>query len=173
MPTKRVRKPIILVIEDYPDSREMLQHLLESLGYRVLTAANGDEALALVASNHMDLILTDLALPGMDGIAVVRRLRKLNDRLKQIPIIMLTAFDGEDYSHAALQAGCTDFLTKPVDVERLHAMIERLWSDGCHDQEDTKTGFSFANRKKGKGTAQSARLPPTGWSGIIQIADRE
>jgi CheY-like chemotaxis protein len=143
MPTKRVRKPIILVIEDYPDSREMLHLLLESLGYRVMTAANGDEALALVASNHMDLILTDLGLPGMDGIAVVRRLRKLNDRLKHIPIIMLTAFDGEDYSHTALQAGCTDFLTKPVDVERLHAMIERLLRDGCHDQEDTPNGVQF------------------------------
>lgn len=143
MPTKRVRKPIILVIEDYGDSREMLQLLLESLGYRVLQAANGDQALAIAASNHVDLILTDLGLPGMDGITVVRRMRKLNDRLKEVPIIMLTAFDGDEHNQAALRAGCTDFLVKPLNVDKLHTMIERLLSEGCNDQEDTPNGVQF------------------------------
>lgn len=143
MPTKRVRKPIILVIEDYGDSLEMLQLLLERLGYAVLPAANGDEALAIAASNQVDLILTDLGLPGMDGITVVRRMRKLNDRLKQVPIIMLTAFDGDEHSQAALSAGCTDFLVKPLDVDKLHTMVERLLREGCNDQEDTPNGVHF------------------------------
>lgn len=144
MPTKRVKKAIILVIEDYGDSREMLRLLLESLGYSVLPAANGDEALAVAASNHVDLILTDLGLPGMDGITVVRRLRRLSDRLKQVPIIMLSAFDGDEYSHAAYSAGCSEFLTKPIDVERLHGMMERLLSEVCNDQEDTPNGVQFS-----------------------------
>lgn len=143
MPTKRVKKAIILVIEDYGDSREMLGLLLESFGYGVLTAANGDEALAVAASNPVDLILTDFGLPGMDGLTVVRRLRKLNERLNQVPIIMLSAFDGDEYSHAARQAGCADFLTKPLDIETLQAMIERLLSEGCNDQEDTPNGVQF------------------------------
>lgn len=141
MPTKRLSNPIILVIEDNGDSLEMLQLLLESFGYSVLAAVNGDKALALATSNHVDLVVTDFGLPGMDGFTVVRRLRKLNDRLKQVPIIMLTAVEGDEHSDAALEAGCTDFLTKPLDVERLHAMIERLLIQGCDDQEDTPNGI--------------------------------
>lgn len=143
MRTNQVRKPTILVIEDYGDSREMLQLLLESMGYRVLPAANGNEALALAEGNHVDLVLTDFGLPGMDGIRLVRRLRKLNDRLKQVPIIMLSALDGDEHSNAALRAGCTDLLTKPVDVARLQVMIERLLSEGCDDEEDAPNGVQF------------------------------
>ena len=143
MPTESVKKPIILVIEDYRDTREMLQLLLESFGYRVLVAADGNEALAVAANNHVDLILTDFGLPDLDGIAVVQRLRTLNNRLKRIPIIMLTAHGGDEYSHAAVRAGCTDFLTKPVDLEKLYRLIEKLLKEECNDQEDTPNGVQF------------------------------
>lgn len=138
MPTQLATKAIILVIEDYGDSRDMLKLLLESLGFRVLAAANGDEALALAASNHLDLVLTDFGLPDMDGIRVVRRLRKLNDRLREVPIIMLTAFDGDQYYKAALAAGCTDFLIKPLDFETLQAMIKNVLHENRDDKEDTR-----------------------------------
>lgn len=143
MVTKRVRKPTVLVIEDYRDSREMMKLLLESLDYRVLGAADGDEALAIATRNQLDLIVTDLGLPGVDGLAVVRRLRRLNDTLSKIPIIILTAFDRAEYGKAALRAGCSDFLTKPVDVDRLHAMIEKLLREGCDDQEEIPNGVQF------------------------------
>jgi CheY-like chemotaxis protein len=144
MPSQRARRQVILVIEDYGDSREMLKLLLESLNYRVVTAANAQEALTLAARNDLDLILTDLGLPEMDGITVVRHLRKLHDRLRDVPIIMLTALDGEEYYDTALKAGCTEFLTKPLDFERLKAMIERLLRERRDDKEHTSNGVQFS-----------------------------
>ncbi len=138
MSTQAAREPVILVIEDYGDSREMLKLLLESLGYRVLAAANGHEALALAASNHLDLILTDFGLPDMDGLRVVRRLRKLNKRLRTVPIIMLTAVEGAEYYYPALRAECTDVLTKPADFERLQAKIGDLLRESRDCREDYK-----------------------------------
>lgn len=137
------RKPVILVIEDYGDSREMMKLLLEDLGYRVLSAANGHGALALAASNHLDLILTDFGLPDMDGIRVVRSLRKLNTRLRHVPIIMLTALEGDEYYYAALRAGCTAFLTKPTDFETLQTMIGDLLDEKCDETEDTPNDVQF------------------------------
>jgi CheY-like chemotaxis protein len=144
MPTQRSRKPVILVIEDYVDSREMLKLILESLGYSVLTAANGNQALAIAASNELDLILTDFELPDMDGIRIVRRLRKLNDRLKDVPIIMLTALNPDEYRYPALRAGCTDLLAKPADFETLQAMIEKLLRESRDDREDAPNGVHIS-----------------------------
>jgi CheY-like chemotaxis protein len=143
MPRQSGKKPIVLVIEDYRDSREMLKLILETLEYRVLTAANGQEALALAASNDLDLILTDFGLPDMDGLSVVRRLRKLNARLRHVPIIMLTALDRNEYYDDALSAGCTNFLTKPADFETLQAMIEKLLQESRDDREDAPNGVQF------------------------------
>jgi CheY-like chemotaxis protein len=123
------------VIEDHGDSRKMMKLLLEDLGYRVLAAANGHEALALAGNNHLDLILTDFGLPDMDGIRVVRSLRKLNIRLRHVPIIMLTALNGDESYYAALSAGCTAFLTKPTDFETLQAMIEKLLDENFDHTE--------------------------------------
>jgi CheY-like chemotaxis protein len=143
MPMRCARKPVILVIEDYGDSREMMKLLLEDLGYRVFAAANGHGALALAASNHLDLILTDFGLPDMDGIRVVRSLRKLNTRLRHVPIIMLTALEGDEYYYSSLRAGCTAFLTKPTDFETLQAMIENLLHENFEQTEDTPNHVQF------------------------------
>lgn len=116
--------PVILVVEDYADSRAMLKLLLEDLNHRVLTAANGKQALGIAANNRIDLILTDFGLPDMSGLGLVYRLRKLN-HLQNVPIIMLTAFDGDEYRRLASQAGCSGFLTKPTDFDALERMIER------------------------------------------------
>lgn len=142
MATKPRKKLIILVIEDYKESREMLRLLLETQDYQVLTAANGEEGVALATNNRVDLVLTDLGLPNMDGLSVVRRLRSLNARLRRTPIIMLTAFDGDEYYYSALRAGCTDFLTKPPDFEALQAMIERLLPRSG-DRENTSESLQF------------------------------
>src|SRR6266480_3903940 len=140
MSTQGAREPVILVIEDYGDSREMLKLLLESLGYRVLAAANGHEALALAASNHLDLILTDFGLPDMDGLRVIRRLRKLNERLRTVPIIMLTALESDAY-YPALRAECTDVLKKPADFETLQAKIGDLLRESRDCREDYKNAL--------------------------------
>jgi len=119
-------RPVILLVEDYPDSREMLALLLEGMDYSVLPAANGKEALNAVRNNDIDLVLTDFNLPDMTGPTVVRYIRKLNDRLAHIPIVMLTAFDGDEYRVLAAEAGCNAFLTKPPDFDLLKRTIDRL-----------------------------------------------
>ena len=119
-------RPIILLVEDYPDSRQMLALLLEGMGYRVLPAAIGREALSAARNNDIDLVLTDFNLPDMTGPTVVRYIRKLNDRLAHIPIVMLTAFDGDEYRVLAAEAGCNAFLTKPPDFDLLKRTIDRL-----------------------------------------------
>lgn len=118
----------------------MLKLVLETFNYEVLTAANGNDALSLAASNPVDVILTDLGLPDMDGIGVVRRLRKVSDRLRRVPIIMLTAFERDDCYQPALDAGCTEILTKPPDFDKLHSLIERLLKEGCDDRENARNG---------------------------------
>ncbi len=115
----------ILVIEDEPDSREMLKLLLENLDYRVITAKNGKEGFAIAAHEHVDLILTDLGLPDMSGVTVVRRLRQQNDHLRHIPILMLTALDSNEHYRSAIEAGCTAFLNKPIDFDKLQDLIYR------------------------------------------------
>ena len=119
-------QPTILIVEDFLDTRYMLQLLLESLSYDVLTAANGQTALAIAAKNHIDLILTDFNLPDITGAALIRRLRRMNEDLKRVPIVMLTALDADEYRYLAAQAGCNEFIVKPVDFDTLEGVIDRL-----------------------------------------------
>ena len=143
MTTQGSTRPLILVIEDYRDSRQMLKLVLETFGYEVVTAANGDEALSLAVGHPVDLILTDLGLPDMDGIGLVRRLRKIDDRFSRIPIIMQTAFERNECYQPAIDAGCTEVLAKPIDFDTLHTLIQKLLKDGCDDREDTSNGVEF------------------------------
>lgn len=117
-------QPTILVVEDYADSRAMLKLLLESQGYSVFTASDGREALTIAGRENIDLVLTDFGLPDINGVSLVRQLRRKNEHLNRIPIIMLTAFDAKEYQGSATQAGCTDFLIKPPDYDKLEKIIE-------------------------------------------------
>jgi len=100
----------------------MLALLLEGMNFRVLSAANGKEALTAAANNDIDLVLTDFSLPDMTGPSLVRHLR----RLAHIPVVMLTAFDGNEYRLLAEEAGCDAFLIKPPDFDYLKETIDRL-----------------------------------------------
>jgi DNA-binding response OmpR family regulator len=119
-------KPTILVVEDYVDTQEMLKLLLEDMGFNVLTATTGNEALAAAANNHIDLVLTDFNLPDTSGPTVVRRLRQLNARLNHVPTVVLTAFDGFEYRNLAAEAGCDAYVVKPPNYDTLLAIIDRL-----------------------------------------------
>jgi DNA-binding response OmpR family regulator len=124
MLSKRTRtQRCILVIEDYTDSREMLKLLLEGADYRVITAKDGKEALALAASENIDLILTDLGLPDMSGVTLVRALRRLNDQLSHVPIIVLTAFEGSEEHISPIHGWCTAYLKKPLDFDELEGLL--------------------------------------------------
>jgi len=117
---------MILVVEDYADTRQMLKLLLESQNYSVLAAANGEEAISAAANNQIDLILTDFSLPDMTGPNLVRRIRRLRNHSENMPIVMLTAYDGRQYRELAEQAGCNAFFVKPPDFEFLKRTLDRL-----------------------------------------------
>ena len=133
-------KPTILVVEDYVDTQQMLKFLLEGMGFRILTAETGNEAIAVAADNHIDLVLTDFSLPDMSGPAVIRRLQQLNGNWTHIPTVMLTAFDGYEYRNLAAEAGCDAFLVKPPNFDRLLAIIERLLRTSQAKRETLATG---------------------------------
>jgi CheY-like chemotaxis protein len=113
---------IILIVEDYEDSRRFLKLLLEMEGYQIIEAADGLEALNIVRKSFPDLILMDIAMPVMDGLTATREIRTIR-RGAQIPIIAITAY-GEQFYKKAINAGCNDLIEKPVDFETLETKIE-------------------------------------------------
>jgi len=119
-------QPTILVVEDYADSRHMLKLLLEDQNYAVLTAANGKVAMSIAAQIPIDLIVTDFNLPDITGATLIRRLRHMSEDLTRVPIIMLTALDADEYRDLAAEAGCNEFIVKPVDFDTLEVLLDRL-----------------------------------------------
>lgn len=115
----------ILLIEDNEMNRDMLSRRLTRKGYEVLTADDGARGLAAAASEKPDLILMDMSLPVVDGWEATRRL-KASKETQAIPVIALTAHAMPADLEKALQAGCEDYDTKPVELPRLLGKIERL-----------------------------------------------
>lgn len=108
----------ILLVEDNEMNRDMLSRRLSRKGYRVILAEDGQKGIALAVQEQPDLILMDLSLPVLDGWEAARLLKKTPET-KQIPIIALTAHAMAGDEERALEAGCDDFDTKPVDLNRL------------------------------------------------------
>jgi two-component system, cell cycle response regulator DivK len=115
----------VLLVEDTEDNRFMMRRLLEMAGYHVVEATNGEEAVRFAESEQPDLILMDLSLPVIDGLAATRAIRKLNG-LSKIPIIAVSAHDTSDFQSDALAAGCDSYITKPIDFSQLEQLIARL-----------------------------------------------
>jgi len=115
----------ILLVEDTEDNRFMMRRLLEMSGYAVIEATNGEEAVPLAESERPQLILMDLSLPVIDGLAATRAIRKL-DGFKETPIVAVSAHDTSDFQSEALAAGCNSYITKPIDFSELEALIARL-----------------------------------------------
>src|ERR1700752_3758100 len=112
----------LLVVDDELLNRDVLQRRLERVGYRVLANDSGPSALAIASAQHVDLVLLDVMMPGMDGIETLRRLRQ-SRAISELPVIMVTAKDGADEVVQALDAGANDYVTKPVDLAVAHARI--------------------------------------------------
>jgi two-component system cell cycle response regulator DivK len=113
----------ILVAEDMEDSRQLMKFLLEMFGYIVIEAENGHQAVESAAEHHPDLILMDMSMPVMDGLTATKAIRVFNEKSK-IPIIAVTAF-GKQYYERAIEAGCNDLISKPVDFDLLKPVIEQ------------------------------------------------
>ncbi len=113
---------IILVAEDYDDTRNFMVYLLGSRGYEVYTATNGQEALQAAEDYQPDLILMDISMPVMDGLQATRLIRS-SKKILQVPIIAVTAFD-KSYREKALAAGCNQVISKPIDFDELDAALD-------------------------------------------------
>lgn len=114
----------IMVVEDYDDTRLLLKRGLEGLGYSVLEASNGQEAVDIAGREHPDLILMDLDLPILDGIAATQRIRQQAD-LESVPIVAVTAYP-MSYTHVkAFAKGCDEYMSKPIDMAELADVVHR------------------------------------------------
>ena len=118
-------RPTILIAEDSDDSREMMQVLLEAKGYRVVAAGDGMHAIRVALMSRPDLMLLDLELPKLDGLSVTRELR-LHPNFKAVPIIILSGHDPSRFRQEALEAGCDDYLLKPIDFDLMHELLDRM-----------------------------------------------
>lgn len=119
------RKARVLLVEDTEDNRVMMRRLLEMSGYSVMEAVNGMEAVTQAEREVPQIILMDLSLPLVDGLAATRRIRQLST-LKDVPIIAVSAHDTLDFHAEALVAGCDAYITKPIDFGELEGLIESL-----------------------------------------------
>jgi CheY-like chemotaxis protein len=119
--------PLILVVDDYQDAREMYAEYLQFSGFRVAEAKNGNEAVEQAFALKPDLILMDLSLPGMDGWEATRRL-KADETTRHIPIVALTGHALAGASEGARKAGCDSFVTKPCLPDDLVVEVRRMLS---------------------------------------------
>ena len=112
----------VMVVEDTIDTRLVLTLSLQHRGYFVITAANGEEAVETAKRAQPDLILMDLNMPRCDGLAATRLIRK-SAKLRDVPILAVTAYNTRGMKEAALEAGCNAFITKPIDFKQLEEMV--------------------------------------------------
>ena len=121
------QQPLVLVVDDFQDNREMYAEFLAYQGFRVIQAANGVEALDQAFSNRPDIIIMDLSLPVMDGWEATRRL-KADQRTHGIPVVALTGHAMHGHSKGAMEAGCDSFVAKPCLPDQLVAEIRKMLS---------------------------------------------
>ena len=115
----------ILVVEDYEDASLAMRLALEDCGYHILEASDGAQAVEVAARERPQIILMDLNLPVMDGLAATERIRS-NPNLRDTIIVALTAYSDQDYRARALAAGCNAFVSKPIDIEFLNDLLTNL-----------------------------------------------
>lgn len=121
------RRATILVAEDDEDNRQIMRLLLEMRGYAVLEAADGQTAVEVARRARPDVILMDLRMPVLNGLAATRAIRQSDDaRLSRVPVVALSAYDPSQHRNVAAAAGCNEYIVKPVDYDRLERLIEAL-----------------------------------------------
>jgi CheY-like chemotaxis protein len=123
--TRTKTPPLVLLVEDYQDAREMYADYLRFSGYRVAEASNGIEALALAAELRPAIVLMDLALPQLDGWEATRRLKR-DPETRHIPVVALTGHALPEHQDGARNAGCDAFITKPCLPDALVVEIQRV-----------------------------------------------
>jgi CheY-like chemotaxis protein len=120
------REPHILVVEDNPVNQTVIGHLLSRFGCRFEVAGDGETAIEAVARDRFDMILMDIQMPGMSGIETTRVIRAMDGAVARTPIVGLSANAMEGDGDAFIRAGMDDYITKPIDIPRLRATIDRF-----------------------------------------------
>jgi len=117
--------PVVMLVEDFQDTRDVMRRMLELSGCRVVEAANGQEAIELSQQGGLDLILMDLNMPVLDGFTATLRIREY-ERTRDVPVVAVTAYDTEEFRAAAGAVGCCDYVLKPLNLERLDTLLKHL-----------------------------------------------
>lgn len=115
-------RPTILVVDDFDDTRWLLRTWLERRGFRVIEAENGNEAVSEAQTASPDLIIMDLEMPELDGLAATRQIRNLA-KLAGVPIVAVSAYGAEQFRGPALLAGCNEYVSTPFDPVELERLI--------------------------------------------------
>jgi CheY-like chemotaxis protein len=150
MSEEKAQNATVLVVDDVTDNLILISLALQNNGYRVLTAVNGEDAIKIALKARPDLILMDIAMPEVDGLVAMRRMRK-HPELRHLPVIALTAFETLGFRQAAYEAGFNGYLTKPIDFEKLNNLINLFLRDSetTDLSQETKdlTGEEFVTGK--------------------------
>lgn len=114
--------PKILVVDDETDVCDFVRNFFQERGYMVMTALNGEEALSVVKRDHPQLVLLDIKMKGMDGIAVLKHIRDID---KTVKVIMVTALGDQDRINEACKLGACEYITKPLMLDYLERVVEQ------------------------------------------------
>jgi CheY-like chemotaxis protein len=125
----------VLIVEDNPMNMRLIEMILKSDNYLLLKARDGEEALAIAAIDHPDLVLMDIRLPRLSGLEVARRLRK-KAQFRHTPIIALTAHAMKGDEEKAIEAGCNSYVSKPIDTRKLPRLVADMLA--AHQEQEAK-----------------------------------
>jgi len=119
------KKPRILIAEDFEENRVALKLILKHTGFDVIEAEDGQQAIEVVRREEPDLVLMDITLPVLDGLQATREIRS-EEKFEQLPIIVVSAHDNEEIRREAAEAGGSEYISKPIEIEELKKLI-----NGC------------------------------------------
>jgi CheY-like chemotaxis protein len=141
----------VLIAEDNAVNRELLRELLESRGYEVLEACDGQEALQMVEQAQPDILLLDIGMPVLDGFGVIRKIRE-NPSLATMPVLAVTAYAMQGDRERIMKSGFNGYLSKPVDARSLAEELRRLLSK----RDDRSAPANESNEGQPEGNARAA-----------------
>jgi len=150
----------ILLAEDDPSGQKLMKHVLDRLGYTVDLAITGKEVLNLIDKSHYDIVLMDMEMPIMDGFTATREIRK-QEKYEKLPIIALTAHAMKEHRKKTLNAGCTDYLAKPVNREKLAEVLQKyIQKDESPKKEVTKIKKTIEKESGVKSQSTADEIDP-------------
>jgi len=123
----------VLVADDFLENRDILCRMLQLFGYRKVSAANGEEAIQMALAHRPDIMLMDLSMPVMDGWEATSRIKAL-DELRHVPVLAVTGHVTPQEIQRAIDAGCVDYVAKPIDFEILVGKVTALLQNGRDGQ---------------------------------------